>query len=379
MAPNTRYSSQIFEVKSFLAILSIEDRKAFWRFATSSFEHEKDKRSAIIRLINPIEIEGRLIMSLRLKGVAPKETDGKVKAYSTGAGFINKDITCMGKNIIGLTYKSPNDYQADGTMTMTKLSNEVEGAIMLGPEITDLLLGFGFFEGLTYNDKPVGFAIYGMEREEDLRVGEMLDRAETPETTEKYRPYIIRAAELHRMEHDRRFFHGFLHPHNMAFGPKGSLRVVDLDGSYDFSTRPKEEYPTIIYTDLIRPIFDLYQYSTFNGIKVHRYPLLIEYLLTYFRNNPLAYYCETLKEHKKARYKEQGYQCHDFVNPSPIYMPGIDLSKMQSNVLLQPISSLFLGGDGTRVNLRANLNSNNMFYFFMEAIEFTVRKVERQH
>src|SRR3989339_618161 len=301
MAPNTRYSSQIFEVKSFLAILSIEDRKAFWRFATSSFEHEKDKRSAIIRLINPIEIEGRLIMSLRLKGVAPKETDGKVKAYSTGAGFINKDITCMGKNIIGLTYKSPNDYQADGTMTMTKLSNEVEGAIMLGPEITDLLLGFGFFEGLTYNDKPVGFAIYGMEREEDLRVGEMLDRAETPETTEKYRPYIIRAAELHRMEHDRRFFHGFLHPHNMAFGPKGSLRVVDLDGSYDF------------------------------------------------------------------------------VNPSPIYMPGIDLSKMQSNVLLQPISSLFLGGDGTRVNLRANLNSNNMFYFFMEAIEFTVRKVERQH
>lgn len=377
MSGNIRHSSQVFEIEPFLNSLCHDDLQAFWKHATSSFEHKQDERTITFKLRAPITIAGRIIRALRLKGISPVVSGNNVKRYSKGKGFNDRTIYCNKGDEIRLTITKPEDYPAEGTMTLERLEREIVAAIKMGSDITDTILGFGSFENISYMGKPVGFAIYGMEREEDIRVGELLNRAKSSEALTEYYPAITESARLLRETHDKKIAHGSLHPYNIAFDGKDHLRLVDLDLSFDFSNRPAIDHPGIIYADLLRPIHDYYQYSVYKDKCVFRHSLLTRFLLKYFKENRLSYYVKLLEIHLDTKYEEKGYQFDDFDNLSPIFRPNAAINSVEGPLLTRPMVDLFMLPQGKSIYLNNYRSPTEIFDYFMEAIGFSHRGIER--
>ena len=165
------------EITPFFGRITANDQNMFRNMATCAMEAaDEDIRSNMFSLRAPFEAEGATIRALRLKGIYPKVNDeGIVWPYTQGAGFSYKDVsvTDTGK-IVGHTRKDPDDFDSCGTVKLSCLLNEISGAISLGPKITDPLLGFGTYDGISYNEQPVGFLVYGTERTGNTRLKRFL-------------------------------------------------------------------------------------------------------------------------------------------------------------------------------------------------------------
>ncbi|MFH1386911.1 MAG: hypothetical protein ABIH50_04530 [bacterium] len=113
-----RYSVQLSELQPFLQKLSGNDLALLKRRMTFSLERAReDTRSVVILLEQPIELEGQLISSLRLKGVFPQSENGKVKPYVDGAGYsVTKVEPISSTRIRGRKERKSTEFSASGTM-----------------------------------------------------------------------------------------------------------------------------------------------------------------------------------------------------------------------------------------------------------------------
>jgi hypothetical protein len=199
----------------------------------------RDERSSFFSLT-----EGRLfgdqkIVSLRFKGNRPHvdfDEEGRtsrVRSYVDGSGYVHRHLTVDvdSPGSIVASNKTEADYSPDGSMDLFDLSVEVETALMLGPYITDRLLGFGIFIDLFHHNEPVGYAVYGMERYEDERVSPYLAKyrrsyqgwpQETATLLEKIGKKLMQA-------HQRGVWFGYPHLGNFAPIRPAEIRLLDLD------------------------------------------------------------------------------------------------------------------------------------------------------
>lgn len=256
-----RFPARITEVFHFLTKLSPHDLDIFKQRATFSIENpNQDERSTVIPLENPIEIEGRTILALRLKGIFPRTAEnGQVQAYKEGKGFVEKILKVVGKDLIcSDPKKSSVEYSAQGSMRFTKLKTEVETALQLGGELTDFLLGFGIFEGLEFDGQPIGFAIYGMERKEDLRVQRYFHRRiKETGSLDNLQELASSVGKVLRKIHQQNLVHRYPHLGNFGLSLPNHCRVLDLDTTFALSSVPAEWRPALLYLDLSRTINDL--------------------------------------------------------------------------------------------------------------------------
>ena len=219
-------------------------------------------RTMIIPLQNSLEINGKTVRALRLKGVYPRVLEnGEVAPYTDGGGTVRRAFRPSGGSEIVVDDIGGDQASSRGTMPFSSLMNEARVARQLGHNYTDLLLGYGFFDGLSYDGEEVGFVIYGMEREDDLRVAEYFKR------------FVVAGEELPEFAHNiaidvgsrerylYSFFflaHQFSHLGNFALNPSGEVRMVDLDSVECLVSLPVAERMTYMYLDLARTMSELY-------------------------------------------------------------------------------------------------------------------------
>lgn len=258
-----RYSAEFFPLYPFLDRLNRRDLSRFTKTATFSIRQTyQDTRSAVIQLDMPFEIEGRRVRSLRLKGIFAQAIKGIVKAYEEGDGFVDTLVKPVGEGkIIGVRERQATEYSAKGTMRFDELEAEVKAAIKLGPEITDILLGYGIFEKLSFNGQPVGFVVYGMERQSDDRCGFSEDSAKGQGyLRSEFGPIVEQMGNLLRGMHERQLFHGYPHEGNFGINHDDmKVRLVDLDTAVEWASLPPDARLAFLYLDLSKAISHFYE------------------------------------------------------------------------------------------------------------------------
>ncbi|MFH1387469.1 MAG: hypothetical protein ABIH50_07380 [bacterium] len=251
-----RYSVKLTELKPFVDALmkTPHDHELFCQRATYSLEVDlkiKDRRSVVLMLRDPIDVEGKKIKALRLKGVFPQR--GKrhtVKSYSDGSGVVDRAYLFEEKAQIKTGPYTPG---AMGTMTAGYLTKEVEAAQKLDGQ-TDLLLGYGIYENFTYLGKPVGFVVYGMERVVDSRMASYSSPTEILALLNK-------TGQALRACHEAGVIHGFPHLGNVALDPGQKVRLVDLETASLLPYIPSHLWPSNMYFDLARTTWDIFSMS----------------------------------------------------------------------------------------------------------------------
>jgi hypothetical protein len=257
-----RYSVNVGEAAPFLNKLSSADLELFKRRATFSIDNpNQGQRSVIVPLQNPIQLGDVAINALRLKGAFPRtqaENSTIVEAYSEGIGFCRRLFDREGSTISMRTERGAEEFSGKGTMNYRSLENEVETALILGTEITDPLLGFGIFDELTFCDQPVGLAIYGMQRTDDIRYLHRISKiVEEEHSIMEETGNSERIGKLLRLTHeDRKIIHSMPHLENFATSPGDRMVMADLDHSKRSLSLPKEVRATHMFTDLSRTIND---------------------------------------------------------------------------------------------------------------------------
>jgi hypothetical protein len=256
-----RFGVGVAEVLPFIKKLSLADFDHFKKKVTFAREENgKDKRSVIIPLHNPIIIDGKTIQALRLKGVMPQVAEGnRVAAYKSGRGFSKRKLEVTAKDEITIRLNDQiSEHAPWGTVRFSNLAREVETALWLGGEITEALLGFGFYEGIEFDKEPVGFAIYGMERKDDVRifrdfvqhVRNNIGRLPQAEGLARH------TGELLRKMHEKAFFHGAPHLGNFRKLTNDLARILDLDTAVKIESVPEEFRRAFLYLDCSRIIND---------------------------------------------------------------------------------------------------------------------------
>jgi len=256
----------IAEFKRFYQQLSKSqvDLKQLQQYATASISpHKTDIRSVIMPLQTPIKVGGQTIVALRLKGIFPKVGEnGKVKRYVKGNGAPELLLEVAQKNTLTVRARETEaDYKPLGTMGLPNLVKEADSALLLRSAGTDMLLGIGLFANLSFDNQEVGFLIYGLEKNEDIRIydtyfetlknrGDLLDQSDL----------AIRTGQQLRKMHQLGIFHRYPHLGNFACRANGLTKIVDLEFSSRLASLPRESWPAYLYLDVSRVIND-YQKS----------------------------------------------------------------------------------------------------------------------
>ncbi|HTY13978.1 MAG TPA: hypothetical protein VMD02_07340 [Candidatus Omnitrophota bacterium] len=335
-----RYPARLAEIRPFLSALSATDRKTFDLRATFSIDNpNRDTRSLTIPLAHTIEIEGQAIRALRLKGVFPRaDQNGKVGKYDRGRGFCSKALFVSGPDELSCRPKLMDaDYLAAGTVKLNTLSNEVLAALAIGAETTDMILGFGLYQGLNYDDQPVGFAIYGMGRDEDLRLNNHIV------THIKYLgdlpgsfPDLIRhVGKLLRKVHASGHSHGSgyaSHIGNFGVLPPSEARIVDLDASLSLRSIPAEHRLAVLYLDIQRIVKDLIftKFRNHYSEDVSLAPYLPHFFMGYFGTFPELSFVRSMERIARSPIKEErDFQCSH--SGFSVALPGIELTNHEGS------------------------------------------------
>jgi hypothetical protein len=293
-----RYSATIGETTPFLHKLCAGDLELLKKRITFSIENPHDDgRSIVIPLQNPIEIDGKPIASLRLKGVFPRVGSNKmVEKYTEGFGFPTRLFDISANIISSRTGRDDLEYSAKGTMSYQRVEKETATALILGPQRTDPLLAFGLYDDLNFNGLPPGFVIYGLERgREDVRV-----RVHLYETVEhsgvippKADDLAKSTGKLLREAHENNILHRSSHLGNFGLFNQGEARIVDFDAGEKLSNIAKESRLTHLYLDVARTIYDFMDHiiypekfdDDYSDIPIYLTPLVPFFLWGYFRGD----------------------------------------------------------------------------------------------
>lgn len=331
----------------------------------------------------PLDVQGEEVRKLRIKGLTPRVgSDSIVAPYTYGSGFVEKLFDVIGKDEIMVREKrSAEEYSAHGTLSQDRLETEVLTALALGPKTTDPILGFGEFDGLTFNGGPVGFAIYGMSRIEDDRMAQTIKKLADAATRNgkillppMYGAAFMTGARLREM-HEKGFFHRYPHLDNFAVLPNEDVRIVDLDTAVRISNIPEELRSAFLYLDFSRLIRD-YTYNVF--LEYYKrvdnqdgdseefsfaflrslMPLFMYFLNGYFGSDTGIELSDRVKDYKarweSGKSSEQGViwkkMEEDFGLVDLEYEEG-DTEKSTLITSLQPIVDLYSAPEGTTANL----------------------------
>lgn len=302
-----RYAVRLNETHKFLNKLEEDDLACLKKYLTYSFDQVNlDVRSVVIGLKRPVSIAGRMILALRLKGIYPRVSkENKVEAYTMGNGYAGRVIEVSeGARLSARMSQGMSEVSPRGTMSLERLTREVEVALKLGPETTDLLLGFGHFEELRYNGQEVGFVVYGIERQEDIRLitgwkGRIAKTGLLP----KANHLAVHTGQLLRSMHDRSLAHRYPHLGNYAALNNMEARLLDLDTAIDLGQTAEVARPAILYLDLARTINDYQKVFDFKHPRyrsmdreVRLTPLLPHFLWGYFKGDRSLSFVSDLAE-----------------------------------------------------------------------------------
>lgn len=279
--PLVRHPVKLYEIKPVLGRLKPNEHELFSLAATGSFgEPQADRRSLIVQFTQPTENRQEEEISLRFKGVYPEVVEGKVNKYARGSGFVPTIIEpADGAKLFANQERSEHDYLPAGTMSAECLQTEVETALTLGPEISDELLGFGYYENLSFNSEPIGFVYYAMDRIKDLRLLQIVNYSREATFAARFSDAAWQAGNLLRMMHDLGLAHRYPHLANFTWDNSAQkVKLVDLDTAIELAGLPRETRLAWLYLDLSRTIIDFYGTYLFGKPGAHYGTTMVELL-----------------------------------------------------------------------------------------------------
>ena len=291
-----RFRADFFEVAPVLARLNKGNRERFMHYAAGVSPH-RDERSQYVSL-TPVEVDGLRLHSLRFKGIRPKlgEKQSSVLPYTAGTGFVSSRLFVDLDNptVIEDFKLRPEHYAPHGTITREAIETETLSALVLGSQITDPILGFGIFKDLEYLGEPVGYVVYGMEREEDARLHTHLSKAlrHPQKALENMKALAIDTGV--KLAAGNRAGLGFVFSWlgNFALHSPTSTRLVDLDSTSDLPIGSTEAVASALFIDVSTTLQYYYRgLCTEGGISnaVNRYPSFFPYFLNgYFGDSMSA-------------------------------------------------------------------------------------------
>lgn len=356
---NFRYPVKLYLLQPFLEQLTGNSLAQFRQLIDcSSLTKDVDERSLSMSLKPAIEVAGTRLYGIRTKGIFPQEQDGVVAQYRPKSnqptnklkGFVDKKMKPLSGSRIMATRKKES-YQAWGTMKVESLTKELEAAFSLGREITDVLLGFGIFEGLTYDGKPVGFAIYGMERLEDQRLGGPFARGVAFNLYWQHKDRLINAGQQLFNLHQAGWCHGFF-PHlgNYSINPGFEVKLLDLEAAFPFSSVAPELKFGSIYLDLDRAIEGFYRYVEFYDDSVPLTVGLPLFLWGYFRGDRHRPFVRKLERFIDSPLYPLDRSLCDAFGSRPDG-PFFDPSRQRRLTLIEPRLNLLNGREDRQVDL----------------------------
>jgi hypothetical protein len=225
-------------------------------------------------------MNGNVIRGIRLKGGCPNVLpggNGEIAPY-TGKGYDDIEITVLPNGVINIRQQKGAPLP-EGTITEPRLVGEVKTAELLGPTMTHYLLGYGIYQGLSFNGKEVGLAVYGLEYPVDQRLCYVLKEAGA---RRDLRRLSWKAGAMLRMLHDEyKLFHQYPHSGNYSLISNIDIRIVDLDMAtvmHGFSPRARV---AMRYLDLARSLRDFY----LDVPEQERVPMIASFVKGYFQIN----------------------------------------------------------------------------------------------
>ena len=366
---------QIFEVIPFLDRISSSNFLSINKiFATDAQPYPEDERSIVIPLDQPINDD---ILAIRFKGIYPKVAkNGVVEPYTAGRGLQNIFFTAIGTEL-KCEYGGDGPYSPYGTLSSKNLEREAKAALLLGPQITDTLLGFGIYPRYTFNTAPVGFAIYGMKRKVDIRLDDYLKNsvknthALPPSSDELAR----HSGEMLREAHIKGLIFGYnRNANNYGVNSPTEARLLDLETATALSSVPREARSLLIYVDLARTIRDLLGSSSYGDWpwqSVDCTPLLPFFLWGYFKGDTKLPFVQQLVKFTNGSYKEK--ELFDTFGYAPWH--GIEIEGLKTSPLIDPIN---IEPREATINLEYSAKWNKSFALFYAAIKNTAASIDRR-
>ncbi|MFA5098419.1 MAG: hypothetical protein WC490_07350 [Candidatus Margulisiibacteriota bacterium] len=248
-----------------------------------------DERTAVISVKNtPL---GEQFSSLRLKGVFPRlDETGGMETYLRGRGRAELHLGAVAPHTIGGWAETFDELSPYGSMRLDRLKIEMDTAAHLGTGMTDSLLGFGIYEQPLFRGDMAGFAVYGMTRDMDVRLGPYLEaKVSTCGITQDVMALAVHSGGLLRQMHTAGRKHTYPHHGNFAVESETAAKIVDLDSSEDIRALEPDHLAPQLYLDLARGIYDYmadYLAERHNPrSRFYAVPLLPHFLWGYFKGD----------------------------------------------------------------------------------------------
>ncbi|MFH1460583.1 MAG: hypothetical protein ABIG64_09495 [Candidatus Omnitrophota bacterium] len=206
-----------------------------------------DIRSGVITLESPIIYNRLEIKALRLKGIYPQVENNQVLEYLKGKG---KTPGVPTSDEYGRIINDGPATTSYGTTSYEDAKAELmfDQKLLQAGISVDMPLAEGYYNKITFNNQRVGFSIFGMEDEQDIRLKHSRDTK-----------YLKQMAVLLRAMHDAGFAHRF--PYFGNFGlvrtKQGEKLVIrDLECMIELNKINSSPIITYRWLDIQRILWD---------------------------------------------------------------------------------------------------------------------------
>lgn len=286
-----------------------EDQEYFKKIITNTTKQNEDTdtnfdiRSKHFGLVRAIFVDEKYpINRIRVKGCNPQDFGGTVPLYQWGMGYADMySETDKNGNIYSYARKMTDNPSPLGTMKLSKIINEVQKAVYLGPGMTHHFLGYGFYPDLKFRGEPVGFVVYGIESGEDLRLNSYYSSHILQSgITEDDKIIAEKTGWAVRALHEKNCFHKFLNFSNIALEvEKQKIGIVDLGSISELSEGDLLACAARIFLDISNIIEQYYKIIPVPYGKEIKMDILLPYFLQgYFKQNSSPEFLKIIDEAK---------------------------------------------------------------------------------
>jgi hypothetical protein len=212
-----------------------------------------------------------------------------IVTHHTGNGFDPLQVSIKQEGIVTIKEIPENESPLpEGTMTEDRLGNEVRTAELLGPTMTHILLGYGIYEGLSFNGKNVGFLVYGLEDPRDQRLLNVLGK-------NNFDFNLLRLSfkagfKLRRLHDEFGIFHRYPHSGNYSLTFNNDINIVDLDTAIAMQGASSNARAVMRYLDFAISLREFYSkvplWQEFCDGVLCLSPLIAAFTVGYFHKNP---------------------------------------------------------------------------------------------